>query len=83
METATLIVAVVSLVTAKVSALACLWLRLRWKTRHEQAQRDYLYGIAEMAAAGRLVEVDDQRGDGLRLRLKIATAPARGEDGTA
>ncbi|WP_438297707.1 hypothetical protein [Streptomyces sp. HUAS TT7] len=75
-----IVITVVSIVTAKVSAVFGLWLRLRWRARTEQAQQVYL---ARLSADNRGVclEVDDHQGDGRRVRIRLRTAETtRGED---
>ncbi|MFE2545085.1 hypothetical protein [Actinacidiphila glaucinigra] len=74
MNEATVVLAAVSIVTGKVSLLIGLWLRLRWRTRHEHVQRQVLTSVAESIPEGGQVEVLDRRPDGHCLRIKIIRA---------
>ncbi|WP_210590463.1 hypothetical protein [Streptomyces sp. GESEQ-35] len=83
MDRATIIVVLVSIVAAKTCALLGLWLRLRWRVHRDQAQHQYLVGVAQAVAADGYVELDDQHSDGRRLRMKISRAPAQEKDSAA
>ncbi|MFF3326475.1 hypothetical protein [Streptomyces sp. NPDC002889] len=75
MDTATVIVTIVSVIAGKSCVLMALWLRLRWRTRHEQVQRQHLAAVAEAIAEAGQVEVIEQRADGHRIRIKITHRP--------
>jgi hypothetical protein len=81
MDTATATVAIVSIGVSQVCALLGLWLRLRWRVRHEQAQRQYLASTVETVANGGRLKVDEQKADGHRLRMEISCGPARTKEG--
>ncbi|MEU5030964.1 hypothetical protein [Streptomyces milbemycinicus] len=75
MDTATVILAIVSIVSGKVCLLVGLWLRLRWRTRHEQVQRQHLTSVTQSIAEGGQAEVVEQRPDGHSVRIKITRSP--------
>ncbi|MGO4749997.1 hypothetical protein AB4212_15460 [Streptomyces sp. 2MCAF27] len=75
MDTATVILAIVSIVSGKVCLLVGLWLRLRWRTRHEQVQRQHLTSVTRAIAEGGQAEVVEQRPDGHSVRIKITRSP--------
>ncbi|MFD5848169.1 hypothetical protein [Streptomyces chartreusis] len=83
MDPTTIAITIGSVITVKTFALWGLWLRLRWRSRREQYRHDYLLGIAEKVAAGSRVELDDQDGDGHRLRVSISRAQGHKEDAAA
>ncbi|MFF1446246.1 hypothetical protein [Streptomyces sp. NPDC058295] len=71
MDTTTVVLTVVSIVTGKLCLLAGLWLRLRYRTRHEQVQRRHLASVTESMAEGGRVEVVERRPDGHSIHIKI------------
>ncbi|MFF4442388.1 hypothetical protein [Streptomyces sp. NPDC001621] len=81
MDRTTATVAIVSGVVGQVCALLGLWLRLRWRVWHEQAQRQYLASTVETLASGGRLKVDEQKADGHRLRMEISRGPARTPEG--
>ncbi|AZQ40040.1 hypothetical protein EJ357_47175 [Streptomyces cyaneochromogenes] len=83
MDTTTAVITIGSIITVKALALWGLWLRLRWRAHREQCRHDYLLGIAEKAAAGSRVELDDQDRDGRRLRVSISRDRGQREDAAA
>ncbi|MGW0711018.1 hypothetical protein ACWD4G_34540 [Streptomyces sp. NPDC002643] len=76
MDTATVVVTIVSIVVAQVSAVLSLWLRLRWRVRRERVQRQYLASTVDAVVGGGCLKVDEQRNDGQRLRVEITRAVA-------
>jgi hypothetical protein len=77
MNTVALGLTVVSLVTGKVCLLVSLWLRLRWRTRHEQVQRQHLASMTQSIAQGSHVEVVERRPDGHSVRIKITRSTGK------
>ncbi len=75
MDTAAVVVAVVSIVSGKTCLLVSLWLRLRWRTRHEQVQRRHLASVAQAIREGGQAEVVERRPDGHCIRIKITSGP--------
>ncbi|MFG2585852.1 hypothetical protein [Streptomyces malaysiensis] len=71
MDTATVILTIASIVTGKVCLLAGLWLRLRWRTRHERVQREHLTSLTRSIMQSGQGEVVEQRPDGHSVRIKI------------
>ncbi|MDH6132497.1 hypothetical protein P3T37_001882 [Kitasatospora sp. MAA4] len=68
------VVAVTGL-AARVAAVLCQYLRLRWRVRQEHAHREYVEALARSLPRGsRLVEVHP---DGSELRLTIPPLPNR------
>lgn len=83
MDRVTTAITIVSIIAARAFALLGLWLRRRWYTRHERARRQCLLGFAQVVAAGGQMELDDQCGDGRRLRVRLTCAPAQRMDSAA
>ncbi|MEU8364897.1 hypothetical protein AB0C27_53680 [Nonomuraea sp. NPDC048882] len=80
MDMATIMVALASLALAHVCALLGLRLRLRWRVRHEQVQSRHLTDLTTVLDAGGRIELDEERGEGRRLSVKIvrvASKPGR------
>ncbi|WP_369036273.1 hypothetical protein [Streptomyces adonidis] len=81
MDSATAAVTIVSIVVSQACALFSLWLRLRWRVRHEQALRQYLASTVETVATGGRLKVDEQRDGGRRLRVELTCGPDRTQEG--
>ncbi|MGW2716258.1 hypothetical protein [Streptomyces sp. NPDC001492] len=77
MDTTAVVLAIGSVVSGKVCLLTALWLRLRWRTRHEQVQRQHLTEVSRSIAGSDQAEVVEQRPDGHSLRISITRS--RGE----
>jgi hypothetical protein len=52
-----------------VMSLMALWLRLRWRTRHERARKESLVAIVHAMRQGGRIE--ERRPDGTWLRLTV------------
>ncbi|WP_035838689.1 hypothetical protein [Kitasatospora azatica] len=72
MSTAAVVLSVVSIITGKACVLAGLWLRLRWRTRHEQVQRQHLTSVTRSIADGGRVEIVERRPDGHSIHIQVA-----------
>jgi hypothetical protein len=70
-----LVVSIVSLVVGKGFLLGGLWLRLRWRTRHEEVQRQHLTSVTQSIADAGDLEFVEQRPDGHSVRIKITRGP--------
>jgi hypothetical protein len=79
LDTSTAVLTIGSVITGKACVLLGLWLRMRWQDRREQARQRYLLGVTEVVAAGGQLELDDQRGNGYRLRVKVNRALVQDE----
>ncbi|MEU0054660.1 hypothetical protein [Streptomyces sp. NPDC006309] len=71
MDWATFVIGIASLVTAKATGLLALWLRLRWRERHELARQNCLADAVKIVAAGGRVEFTTRSGDGHHLTMRI------------
>ncbi|MFF3380702.1 hypothetical protein ACFYXF_48140 [Streptomyces sp. NPDC002680] len=76
MDTTSLVLTVSSIVTGRICLLVALWLRLRWRTRHEQVRRQHLASVTQVIAEGGRAEVVEQRPDGHSLLIRIVRIPA-------
>ncbi|MFH8492050.1 hypothetical protein [Streptomyces longisporoflavus] len=76
MDTTMLGLTVIPIVTSKMCLLLGLWLRLRWRTRHEQVQRQHLASVTSSVPDDSQVEVVEQRPDGFRVSIKITRSRA-------
>jgi hypothetical protein len=72
MATTSVVLTIISVVSSKVCLLIGLWLRLRWRTRHEQVQRQHLASVTRSIPEGGQVEVLEQRPNGHSLHIKVA-----------
>jgi hypothetical protein len=68
----------VVMVAVHALGVLALWLRLRWKVRHEDARGRLLADLAVAMRSGG--EVDEHRPDGSRLRVSVP--PGRPERST-
>lgn len=75
MDMTTVIVTIASIVTGKVCVLIGLSMRLRWRTRHEQVQRQHLTSVAQSVGDTGDLEVVEHRPNGHTLRIKITRGP--------
>ncbi|GGU44871.1 hypothetical protein GCM10010289_76870 [Streptomyces violascens] len=71
MDSATVVVTLVSIVTARGCGLLGLWLRLRAQARQEESQRRLMGAVVEIAAGGRL-DLETSAADGQQVRLRGA-----------
>ncbi|MBD0742941.1 hypothetical protein [Streptomyces sp. CBMA152] len=76
MDSATVVVTIISIVTAKGCGLLGLWLRLRWRVQQELARQRCLTGALRAAGAGGRLEVETSGMNGQLLRMRLLTAPA-------
>lgn len=77
MDSATLVVTIVSIVTAKGCGLLGFWLRLRWRAQQEIARQRCLADAVGAVTKGGQLEFESVGGDVHRLRVKVTPA-ARG-----
>jgi hypothetical protein len=79
----TIVLPVAALTAAQICSLVGLWLRLRWRARTELAQQAHIARLAT-SAPGSSLEVEDEQGDGRRLRVRLTpTGTLHGREGTA
>jgi hypothetical protein len=70
----------VMMVAVHALGVLALWLRLRWRVRHEHAHGRLLADLAEALRAGG--QLDEHRSDGSRLKLTVPPVlPDRGPRG--
>ncbi|WP_030913175.1 hypothetical protein [Streptosporangium amethystogenes] len=75
-------VTVVSTMMAPTCALFGLWLRLRWRVRHEEVRGRHLVRMAEAITDGGRLEFEDEWGARGHLRVRMTRTPAHREDRT-
>jgi hypothetical protein len=80
MDMATAAVTIVSIAAVKAGALLGLWLRLRSRAHREQARQQYLARVARAAPADGHLELQERRGNGHHLHMKITRSPAAKEN---
>jgi hypothetical protein len=75
------VVAGVAAIAGHGLAVLALWLRLRWRVRHEQVRGGCVVDLARALANGG--EIDELRSDGSRVKLSVRSGArdARGEHG--
>jgi hypothetical protein len=79
----TIVLPAAALAVAQICSLVGLWLRLRWRARTELAQQAQIVRLAREAPGSRLLVEDDQ-GDGRRLRVCLTpTGTLRGREDAA
>lgn len=83
MDRVTAVVAVVSLVAVRLAALCALWLRLRRQSRKEQTERQHLPGAFRTVTGGGRLEIDEEWGEGRRLRVRITRTHSQGKDASS
>ncbi|MFG2076085.1 hypothetical protein [Nonomuraea maritima] len=71
MDAVTIGVAFAATFLTSVCALLGLWLRLRWRVRHEQIQGRHLTQLTAALNHGGQVEVNEERGEGRRLTMTV------------
>lgn len=68
-----IVVTVASLAIVQGSSVFAVWLRLCWRARNDQAQQACLAHLA-LYAPGTRLKIDDDQGDGRRLRICLNRA---------
>ncbi|WP_449060589.1 hypothetical protein [Planomonospora algeriensis] len=70
MDSVTAAVTITSIIASPTFALLGLWLRLRWRARHEQIHGQNLTNMTKAVPPGGRLKLDKQ-GDGHHVRLEI------------
>ncbi|MEU4351831.1 hypothetical protein [Streptomyces sp. NPDC023838] len=81
MDSAAIVVTIISIVTAKGCALLGLWLRLRWRAQQELARQRCLTGALRAAGSGGRLELETSSANGQLLRMRLLTAPRKARGG--
>ncbi|MEV5950394.1 hypothetical protein [Streptomyces sp. NPDC051993] len=71
MDSATVVVTLASIITAKGCGLLGLWLRLRAQARQEESQRRLMGAVGKIAAGGQL-DLETSAVGGQQVRLRVA-----------
>ncbi|MFE4778051.1 hypothetical protein [Streptomyces sp. NPDC056713] len=70
MDQTAITITVISILTAKGCAVLALWLRLRWRTRHELARQQCITAAVGLLPAGGQLEFSTQSPDGHRVQVR-------------